>query len=76
MSHAENYLTELLNMQNNQGPVINGYFFEIGEGGTKEGGLVMMGLADFIKTFPDHPKSGEAREANPGLYLSTLRISP
>ncbi len=60
---AEDYLSRLLSMQKEGGEVIGNHFFDLDAGGTREGGLAMMGMADFIRTFPDHPLSERAKSA-------------
>lgn len=61
--YAEKYLWILLGEQINEDQVISGYFFEIGKETNCEGGLTLMGLSDFIRTFPDTHLAEESRDA-------------
>jgi hypothetical protein len=60
---AVRFTEQLLAKQQYDHGVINGYFFNLEEEGTREGGLLMMGLADFIQNFPESELAGEARSA-------------
>jgi hypothetical protein len=60
---AENYVRQLLELQKKNNDIISGYFFDMNESGTRECGLAIMGLSDFVGAFPDNHLAADVRAA-------------